>query len=64
MAKYLTKEWGDLNEESSDNDDKIDDDDDDDDDGNSKDAEIVEIGTGELAMLDRLVKLKYVSKEE
>ena len=52
MAKYLTKECGDLNEESSDNDDNIDDDDDDDaddDDGKSKDAEVVEIGTGEAS---------------
>ena len=55
MAKYLTKECGDLNEESSDNDDNIDDDDDDDDDdaddddGKSKDAEVVEIGTGEVS---------------
>ena len=51
MAKYLTKECGDLNEESSDNDDNIDDDDDadDDDDGNSTDAEVVEIGTGEAS---------------
>ena len=49
----------------SDNDDDKDDDDDDDDDGNSKDAEVVEIGTGEaLTMLDRLVNLKYLSKEE
>ena len=48
----------------SDNDDDKDDDDDDDD-GNSKDAEVVEIGTGEaLTMLDRLVNLKYLSKEE
>ena len=39
--------------------------DDDDDDGNSKDDEVAEIGTGEaLAMLDRLVNLKYLSKEE
>ena len=38
---------------------KNDDDDDDDDDANSKDVEIVEIGTGEaLTMLDRLVNLK------
>ena len=57
MAKYLRKECGDLNEEASDNDD----DKDDDDDANSKDAEVVEIGTGE-ALLDRLVKLKYLSK--
>ena len=40
-------------------------DDDDDDDANSKDVEVVEIGTGEaLTMLDRLVNLKYLSKEE
>ena len=39
--------------------------DDDDDDANSKDVEVVEIGTGEaLTMLDRLVNLKYLSKEE
>ena len=48
-----------------DNHDDKDDDDDDDDDGNSKDAEVVEIDTGEaLTMLDRLVNLKYLSKEE
>ena len=47
---------------ASDNDD---DKDDNDDDGNSKDAEVVEIGTGEaLTMLDRLVNLKYLSKKE
>ena len=40
-------------------------DDDDDDDANSKDVEVVEIGTGEtLTMLDRLINLKYLSKEE
>ena len=40
-------------------------DDDDDDDGNSKDAEVVEISTGEaILMLDRLVNLKYLSNEE
>ena len=40
-------------------------DDDDDDDANSKDVEVVEIGTGEtLTMLDSLVNLKYLSKEE
>ena len=51
---------------TSDNDDvKDDDDDDDDDDTNSKDVEVVEIGIGEtLAMLHRLVNLKYLSKEE
>ena len=66
MAKYLTKERGDLNEVASDNDnDKDDDDDDNDDDGNNKDAEVVKIGTGEaLAMLYRLGNLKYLPKEE
>ena len=48
---------------ASDNDDV--EDDDDDDDTNSKDVAVVEIGTGEtLTMLDRLVNLKYLSKEE
>ena len=56
MAEYLRKECGDLNEVASDNDD---DKDDDDDDANSKDIEVVEIGTGEeLTMLDRLVNLR------
>ena len=66
MAEYLRKECGDLNEVASDNDDvKDDDDDDDDDDANSKDVEVVKIGIGEiLTMLDRLVNLKYLSKEE
>ena len=60
VAKYLRKECSDLNEVASDNDD-----DKDDDDANSKDAEVVEIGTGEaLTMLDRLVDQKYLSKEE
>ena len=37
----------------------------DDDDANSKDVEVVEIGTGEaLTMLDGLVNLKLLSKEE
>ena len=41
------------------------DDDKDDDDGNDKDAEVVEISTGEaITMLDRLVNLKYLSKDE
>ena len=62
MAKYLRKECGDLNEVASDNDDVKDDDDDY---AFSKDVEVVEIGTGEtLAMLDRLVNQKYLSKEE
>ena len=65
MAEYLRKGCGDLNEVASDNDDVKDDDDDDDDDANSKDVEVVEIGTGEtLAMLDRLVNLKYLSNKE
>ena len=38
---------------------------DDDHDANSEDFEVVEIGTGEtLTILDRLVNLKYLSKEE
>ena len=65
MAEYLRKECRDLNEVASDNDDVKDNDDDDDDDTNSKDVAVVEIGTGEtLTMLDRLVNLKYLSKEE
>ena len=43
VTNYLRKECGDLNEEVSDNDDGKDDDDDDD--ANSKDIEVVEIGT-------------------
>ena len=59
MAEYLRKECGDLNKVTSDNNDVKDDD------ANSKDAEVVEIGTGEtLEMLCRLVNLKYLSKEE
>ena len=62
MAKYLRKECSDLNEVASDNDDVKDDDDYF---AFSKDVEVVEIGTGEtLAMLDRLVNQKYLSKEE
>ena len=50
---------------ASDNHDDKDDDNDHDDDFNSKDTEVVEIGTGEaLAMLDRLVNLKYLSNKE
>ena len=64
MTEYLRKGCGDLNEVASDNDD-VKDDDDDDNDTNSKDVEVVEIGIGEtLTMLDRLVNLKYLSKEE
>ena len=62
MAEYLRKECVDLNEVVSDNDD---DKCNDDVDANSKDFEVVELGTGEaLTMLDRLVNLKYLSKEE
>ena len=58
--------WLNLNEDLNDKDDDDDDDDgDDDDDANSKDAEVVEIGTGEaLTILYRLLNLKYLSKEE
>ena len=58
MFEYLRKQCGDLNEVASDNDDYKDDD-------NGKDVEAVEIGTGEaLKMLDRLVNLRYLSREE
>ena len=64
LAEYIRKECVDLKEVASDNVVK-DDDDDDDDDANSKDVEVVEIGTGEtLTMLDRLVNLKYLSKKK
>ena len=56
MVEYIRKESGDLNEVASDNDD-----DNDDDDANSKDAETVEISTGEaltMTMLDRSVNLR------
>ena len=44
---------------------KDDDDKDDDNDANSKDIEVVEIGIGEaLIILDRLVKLKDLRREE
>ena len=69
MTKHLRDGCGDLNEVTSDNNDDKDDDDndddDDDDDGSSEDAEVVEIGTGEaLTILDSLVSLQYLSKEE
>ena len=61
MAEYLRKGCDDLIEVASDNDDVKDDDDD----ANSKDVEVVEIGTGEtLAIFDRLVDVKYLSMEE
>ena len=60
MAKYLRKECGDLNEVASDNDD-----DKGDGDANSKDIEVVEFGKGEaLTMLDSLINLKCISREE
>ena len=50
---------------SDNNGDKNNDDDDDDDDANSEDIKVVEIGTGEApTMLNRLVNLKYQSKED
>ena len=59
MAKYLRKEYGDI-VASGNNDDK-----EDDDRANSKDVEVVKSSTGEaLTILDRLVNLKYLSKEE
>ena len=59
VTKHLRKEYGDLNENASDNDE------DKDDDTNIKGVEAVEIGTVEaLTMLDRLAKLKDLSKEE
>ena len=66
VTEYLRKECGDLNEMASFNDDKDDhDDEDDDDDASSKDVEVIEIATGEaLAMPDRFVNLKDLSKEE
>ena len=63
MAEYLRKGCDDLIEVASDNDDVKDDDDDDD--VNSKDVEVVKIGIGEIiTILDRLVNLKYLTKEE
>ena len=61
VTEYLRKECADLNKVASDNDDGKDDNDD----ANSKDAEVVEIGTGEaLTVLNRLVNLKNLSKKE
>ena len=56
MAKYLRKECGDLNGVVED---------DDDDNANSKDVEIVQIGTSEaLTMLDRLEKIRVLNKKQ
>ena len=64
IFEYLIEECGDQNEVAWDNND-VKDDDDDYDDADSKDVEVVEISTGEiLAMLDRLVNLKYLSRGE
>ena len=61
VTEYLRKECSDLNEVALDNDD----DKDDDDDSNSKGVEVVEINTGEaMTMLDMLVNIKSLSKEE
>ena len=61
MAEYLRKECGDLNEVALDNDNFKDDHDD----ANNKDVKVVEIVIDEtLTMLDRLVNLKYLPKEE
>ena len=63
MAEDIRKGCGDLIEVASDNDDGKDDDDDDD--ANSKDVEVVKVGIGEtITILDMLVNLKYLSKEE
>ena len=64
IFEYLREECGDQNEVAWDNND-VKDNDDDYDDADSKDVEVVEISTGEiLAMLDRLVNLKYLSRGE
>ena len=56
VTEYLRKECGDVNEVASDSDD---------DDDNEANSKVVEIGTGEaLEMLDRLVNLKDLTKEE
>ena len=68
MVEYLRIGCGNLTVVASDNDDvkkDDDDDDDDDDDANSKDAEVVKIGIAEIIRIfDRLINLKYLSKEE
>ena len=64
IFEYLIEECGDQNEVAWDNND-VKDNDDDYDDADSKDVEVVEISTGEiLAMLDRLVNLKYLPRGE
>ena len=59
MAKYLRKGCCDLIEVASDNDHVKDDD------ANSENIKVVKIGLGEITtILDRLVNLKHLSKEE
>ena len=62
-SEYLQKECGDVNEVALDSDDDKDDGDDNDD--NEINSKVVEIGTREaLEILDRLVNLKDLTKEE
>ena len=66
VTEYLQRECGDVNEvalDSDDDDDEVNDSDDNDD--NEVNSKVVEIGTREaLEMLDRLVNLKDLTKEE
>ena len=63
VTEYLQKECGDVNEVALDSDDDKDDGDDNDD--NEVNSVVVEIGTREaLEMLDRLVNLKDLTREE
>ena len=63
VTEYLQKECGHVNEVALDSDDDKDDGDDNDD--NEVNSKVVEIGTREaLEMLDRLVNLKDLTKEE
>ena len=63
VTEYLQKECGNVNEVSLDSDDDKDDGDDNDD--NEVNSKVIEIGTREaLEMLDRLVNLRDLTKEE
>ena len=63
VTEYLQKECGDVNKVALDS--NHDKDDGDDNDGNEVNSKVVEIGTREaLEMLDRLVNLKDLTKEE
>ena len=63
VTEFLQKECSDVNEVALDSDDDKDDGDDNDD--NEVNSKVVEIGTREaLEMLDRLVNLKDLTKEE